>query len=96
MEFPMTTLPLYDRLKTMEAIFTQGLSSAEQRGDNNRVATYRECLEMTEKRIKALEKPVYPTQQREQIAALTRAYKAKQVTPREFGLRMWGVLRYAK
>jgi hypothetical protein len=86
-------LPLYDKLKERRATNEIGLRAAQLTGSAERIAWYQQSLAEVEAKIEALKKPVYTTDRKNDLRALRRAYAAHQITPREFALRMWGLLR---
>jgi hypothetical protein len=90
---PPEPLPLYDKLRERRATNEIGLRAAQLTGSAERIAWYQQSLAEVERKIEALRRPIYTTSRRDDLRALRLAYAAHQVTPREFALRMWGLLR---
>lgn len=83
-------LPAYDRLRLHKETCEIGLRAAI---GTERERHYRACLAEVESKIAVLVQTVYLQRRADDTSALVRAYRAKQVTPREYSMRMRSLLR---
>lgn len=99
--------PRYDALRQQRLTCLIGIEGAERclheetlqahhDGYARRLAQWRGMLEEIDRQLAAFPiAPVYPQPRTEEIKALYRAMRAKQVTPAEFGQRMKELLGHA-
>lgn len=97
--------PAYDTLRAYRIAYQLGVAQSERcllmeelrphwPGYERRKQDYALALSLVDAQIAALPKhEIYPTTAHEATRALSRARKAKQVTWREYGLRMWFLRR---